>query len=79
MQTKPAAGYRLAWNHMKAVRYVDSIDVAMEVLKRFPDYPKIREDIIAKAISKIRGDSERDERQKLGLVPATAAPAVIAA
>ena len=67
LQSNPAVGYRLAWNFMKAVRYVDSIDVATEVLKNFPDYPKIYDDIIAKAISKIRGESERDAKQKLGL------------
>lgn len=59
----------MAWNFLKAVRYVDSINVATEVLKNFPDYPKIREDIVMKAVSKIRAESERNEKEKLGLVP----------
>ncbi len=30
-------------------RYVDAIDVCHKVIKAFPDYPKIRKDILEKA------------------------------
>ena len=32
-----------------APRYVDAIDVCHKVIKAFPDYPKIRKDILEKA------------------------------
>ena len=34
-------GFRLAFNYMKASRYTDAIDVGKEILKNYPDYPKI--------------------------------------
>lgn len=69
LQSNPSVGYRLAWNYLKAVRYVDALNVAFDVLATFPDYPKIQEDIITKAMSKLRGDSEREERRRIGLIP----------
>ncbi len=47
-------GFRLAFNYMKALRYVDAIDVAKDILKVFPDYPKVQTDVIAKARSMIK-------------------------
>ena len=34
-------GYRLAFNYLKAKRFVDSITVCKDVLAAYPDYPKI--------------------------------------
>jgi tetratricopeptide repeat protein 21B len=42
-------GFRLAFNYMKANRFVDAIDVGKEILKIYPDYPKIYEDVIKKS------------------------------
>lgn len=42
-------GYRLAFNYLKANRFVDAIDVGKEVLKINPAYPKLQSDIIDKA------------------------------
>ena len=36
-----AVGFRLAFNYLKAQRYVDTIDVSKEILKVHPDYPKV--------------------------------------
>lgn len=47
-------GYRLGFNYLKAKRYVDAIDVCKEVLKLFPDYPKIKTDILDKARESLR-------------------------
>jgi len=33
----PAIGYRLAFNYMKATRFVDAIDIGKEIMKNFPD------------------------------------------
>jgi len=34
-------GYRLAYNYLKADRLVDSIDVGKEILKLYPNFPKV--------------------------------------
>jgi tetratricopeptide repeat protein 21B len=71
----PALGYRLAWNLLKCVRYTQAIDVALEVLRRFPDYPKIEADVLKPALARLRAGSERDELRRLE----AATPATIAA
>ena len=47
-------GFRLAFNYLKANRYVDAIDVAKDILKSYPEYPKVQTDIIQKARSMIK-------------------------
>lgn len=42
-------GFRLAFNFMKANRFVDAIDVGKEILKVYPDYPKVQKEIIEKS------------------------------
>ncbi|XP_003478712.1 tetratricopeptide repeat protein 21B [Cavia porcellus] len=53
-QTNPAVGYRLAFNYLKAKRYVDAIDICHQVLEAHPTYPKIRKDILDKARASLR-------------------------
>jgi len=47
-------GFRLAFNYLKAERYVDAIDVGKDILKVHPNLPKVYTDIIDKARSVIR-------------------------
>ncbi len=47
-------GYKLAFNYLKAKRLVEAIDVCHKVLKLFPDYPRIRKDVLEKARQAIR-------------------------
>ena len=47
-------GFRLAFNYMKANRFIDAIDVGKDILKVYPDYPKVNSDIITKARSMIK-------------------------
>jgi hypothetical protein len=47
-------GFRLAFNYLKADRLVDAIDVGKEILKVYPNFPKVQSDIIDKARSLIR-------------------------
>jgi len=49
-----AVGFRLAFNYLKANRFVDAIDVAKDILKSYPDYPKVHSDIIIKARAMIK-------------------------
>lgn len=50
----PQLGYRLAFNYLKAKRYCDAIDVCHIVLKKHPNYPKIKKDILDKARASLR-------------------------
>lgn len=47
-------GFRLAFNYLKASRFVDAIDVGKEILKVYPNFPKVQTDIIEKARTSIR-------------------------
>ncbi|KAM5280322.1 tetratricopeptide repeat protein 21B [Ctenodactylus gundi] len=53
-QTNPAVGYKLAFNYLKAKRFVDAIDVCHQVLEAHPAYPKIRKEILDKARTALR-------------------------
>ena len=48
------AGYKLAYNYMKAKRYVDAIDVSHSVLEKHPEYPRIKKEILEKCRGSIR-------------------------
>ncbi|KAK2497899.1 hypothetical protein MC885_006116 [Smutsia gigantea] len=45
----PAIGFQLAFNYLKGKRFVEAIEVCHQVLVKYPDYPKIREEILEKA------------------------------
>eukprot|EP01083_Nonionella_stella_P283179 963735_1 len=47
-------GYKLAFNYLKAERYVDAIDVCNKVLEQNPDYPTIRRHVLQKAREQLR-------------------------
>lgn len=47
-------GFRLAFNYLKANRFVDAIDVGKDILKVYPNFPKVKSDIIDKARIQIR-------------------------
>lgn len=53
-KTKPAIGYKLAFNYMKTKAYADAIDVCQQVLKLNPDYPSIKKDILDKCRNNLR-------------------------
>ena len=48
-EASPAVGFRLAFNYLKAKRYVEAIDVCHKVLAIQSTYPKIQKDILEKA------------------------------
>ncbi|KAL1140336.1 hypothetical protein AAG570_000268 [Ranatra chinensis] len=50
----PSLGYRLAYNLVKGKRFADAISVCHAVLKLSPDYPRIRKDVLDKALSHLR-------------------------
>ena len=53
-EASAAVGYKLSFNYLKAKKYVDAIDVCHKVLQQFPDYPKIRKDVLEKARQALR-------------------------
>lgn len=46
--SNPVIGYKLAFNYMKAKRHVDAIDVAQAILAQYPEYPKVKKEILEK-------------------------------
>ena len=48
-EASAAVGYKLSFNYLKAKKYVEAIDVCHKVLHQYPDYPKIRSDVLDKA------------------------------
>ena len=48
-QANPTVGYKLAFNYMKAKRYTDAIDVSHEIIKKYPNYPKVKKEILEKS------------------------------
>ena len=42
-------GFRLAFNYLKANRLVDAINIGKEILKVYPNFPKVQGEIIDKA------------------------------
>lgn len=49
-----SSGYRLAFNFLKAHKYVEAVDVCHRVLEKYPNYPRIRKEIMDKARQSIR-------------------------
>lgn len=52
------AGYKLAFCYLKCKKYVEAIDVCETVLQQYPDYPKIKEEILKKAQLSLRTASQ---------------------
>lgn len=48
------AGYKLAFNYMKAKRHIEAINISHKVLAQNPNYPRMRKDILEKARASIR-------------------------
>ncbi|KAG3135146.1 Tetratricopeptide repeat protein [Phytophthora idaei] len=47
-------GFKLAFNYLKAKKLVLAVDVCNKVLDQYPDYPKIRKEILEKACAGFR-------------------------
>ncbi|XP_022660212.1 tetratricopeptide repeat protein 21B-like isoform X2 [Varroa destructor] len=50
----PAIGYKLAFNYLKGKRFVEAISVCHQVLGLYPDYPKIKKDVMDRARASLR-------------------------
>ena len=53
-QTNATIGYKLAFNYMKAKRFVDAIDVCHDILEKYPNYPKVKKEILEKSRDNLR-------------------------
>eukprot|EP00595_Chromulina_sp_UTEXLB2642_P003125 CAMPEP_0196764608 /NCGR_PEP_ID=MMETSP1095-20130614/6498_1 /TAXON_ID=96789 ORGANISM="Chromulina nebulosa, Strain UTEXLB2642" /NCGR_SAMPLE_ID=MMETSP1095 /ASSEMBLY_ACC=CAM_ASM_000446 /LENGTH=319 /DNA_ID=CAMNT_0042120631 /DNA_START=3380 /DNA_END=4336 /DNA_ORIENTATION=- len=47
-------GFKLAFSYLKSKKYIESIDICEIVLTHYPEYPRIREEILKKAQLSIR-------------------------
>ncbi|XP_049726818.1 tetratricopeptide repeat protein 21A isoform X1 [Elephas maximus indicus] len=50
----PSVGFKLAFNYLKDKRFVEAVEVCHSVLQEYPNYPKIREEILEKAQGSLR-------------------------
>jgi len=53
-ESSAAVGFKLAFNYLKARRYVEAVDICHKVLRQSPDYPRIREEIVEVAQQALR-------------------------
>ena len=53
-ELSPVIGFKLAFNYLKAQRFIEAIEVCNKVLGKFPNYPKMRAEILSKAWAGIR-------------------------
>ncbi|KAJ3084734.1 Tetratricopeptide repeat protein 21B [Rhizoclosmatium hyalinum] len=53
-ESNASIGFKLAFNYLKAKKFVEAIEVCHKVLKMYPDYPKIRKEILDKARGSLR-------------------------
>lgn len=47
-------GFKLAFTYMKSKKYVEAIDICEKVLDQYPEYPRIKEEILRKCQASIR-------------------------
>ena len=48
-EASASIGYKLAFSLLKSKKYVEAVDICEAVLLQYPDYPRIREEILKKA------------------------------
>ncbi|KAJ8985639.1 hypothetical protein NQ317_015135 [Molorchus minor] len=53
-KSNPTICFKLAYCLMKCKKYPDAIDMAQEVLKISPDYPRVKKDILDKCMNNLR-------------------------
>eukprot|EP01039_Chlorochromonas_danica_P002898 gene2898-3163_t len=53
-EASATVGFKLAFAYLKCRRLVEAVDVCQTVLKQYPDYPRIQEEILNKALQAMR-------------------------
>ena len=53
-EASAAVGYKLSFNYLKAQKWTDAIQVCHKVLAQYPDYPRIREEVLNVARENLR-------------------------
>lgn len=53
-EASATVGFKLAFSLLKCRRLVEAVDVCASVLKQYPDYPRITEEILVKALHGMR-------------------------
>ena len=56
-QQSPPVGFKLAFSYLKSKKYVEGIDICEKVLSQFPDYPKIKDEILKKCQMSLRSNA----------------------
>ena len=50
----PTIGYKLAYNYLKSRKLFDCIEVCHRVLQMYPNFPRIKKEILDKARANVR-------------------------
>eukprot|EP00604_Paraphysomonas_vestita_P002072 CAMPEP_0174820552 /NCGR_PEP_ID=MMETSP1107-20130205/4461_1 /TAXON_ID=36770 /ORGANISM="Paraphysomonas vestita, Strain GFlagA" /LENGTH=268 /DNA_ID=CAMNT_0016036123 /DNA_START=181 /DNA_END=987 /DNA_ORIENTATION=+ len=53
-EASATVGFKLAFNYLKCDMFVEAIDICEKVLSQYPDYPRIRTEILQKAQTSLR-------------------------
>lgn len=53
-ESNPSLGFKLAFNYLKAKKYVETVDVCHTILNLAQDYPKLQKEILSKALTNLR-------------------------
>ena len=48
-EASATVGFKLAFTYLKTKKFVSAIDVCEKVLAQYPEYPRIRDEILVKA------------------------------
>ena len=48
------AGFKLAFNYLKAKKFIEAINICNKILSLYPEYPKVRSEILDKAMEALR-------------------------
>lgn len=54
MRKSVSIGYRLAFNFLKARRYIECIEICRSILEVYPNYPNIEKEVLEKAIQALK-------------------------
>lgn len=53
-EASASTGFKLAFSYLKSKKFIEAIDICEAVLLQYPDYPRIKDEILKKAQNSIR-------------------------
>jgi len=50
----PSIGFRLAYSQLQSKKYIESINTCKQILQIYPDYPKLKTEVLEQAQEFVR-------------------------